>query len=398
MQFEVDGASIATVSSSPYTTSWNSTGVSDGTHTLYAVAKNSSGNYATSSISIITENTPVSISSISSDTPGSSSATITWTTNEAASSTILYGTTASYGSASSNTSLVTSHSITLSGLAAGTTYHFQVQATNAAGDYATSTDQTFTTATNPPAISSISASATTTSATVTWTTDESSNSEVVYGTTTSYGSASSSAADVTSHSISLTGLTNSTTYHYEVVCTNGNDQTSTSTDQTFTTGTTSPTVSLTAPASNADVSGSSVTLTATASESGATIAHVQFEVGTTSIATISSSPYTTTWNSTGVSDGSYTLYAVAKDTSGNYATSSESITVDNGPPTVSFSAPTSGATVGGSAVTLTATASDDVGVASVQFQVDGSNIGSALTSSPYTTTWNSTGIRTARIP
>ena len=40
-------------------------------------------------------------------------------------------------------------------------------------------------------------------------------------TTTSYGLASSSASLVTSHSISLTALATATTYHYEVVSTNG---------------------------------------------------------------------------------------------------------------------------------------------------------------------------------
>ena len=73
-----------------------------------------------------------------------------WTTNETASSTVLYGTNTAYGSASSSVSFATNHSITLSGLTASTTYHFQLQATNAAGNYATSSDQTFTTASNGP--------------------------------------------------------------------------------------------------------------------------------------------------------------------------------------------------------------------------------------------------------
>ena len=51
------------------------------------------------------------------------------------------------------------------------------------------------------------------------------------------------------------------------------------------------------------------------------VASVQFKVGTTNIgAAITLPPYTTAWDSTGVTDGTYTLYAVAKDTSGNYAT------------------------------------------------------------------------------
>lgn len=146
VQFKVDGANIGSaITSSPYTTSWNSTVVTDGSHTLYAVAKDTSGNYATSSISVTVRNTPPVISAISPGSATSTSATITWTTDEAASSQVNYGTTSGYGTASSSATLATSHSIILSGLIAGTTYHFQVQSVDAEGNVATSSDQTFIT-------------------------------------------------------------------------------------------------------------------------------------------------------------------------------------------------------------------------------------------------------------
>jgi hypothetical protein len=66
--------------------------------------------------------------------------------------------------------------------------------------------------------------------------------------------------------------------------------------------------------------------------------------------------------------------------------------VDTTVPTVSVTAPTAGATVSGSSVTLSANASDDVGVAGVQFKVDGSNTGAEDTTSAYSITWNSTGV------
>jgi hypothetical protein len=60
---------------------------------------------------------------------------------------VAYGTTSSYGSLSAlNATLVTSHSVTLTGLAASTTYHYQVQSQAAQGGLATSADLTFTTA------------------------------------------------------------------------------------------------------------------------------------------------------------------------------------------------------------------------------------------------------------
>jgi hypothetical protein len=64
-------------------------------------------------------------------------------------------------------------------------------------------------------------------------------------------------------------------------------------------------------------------------------------------------------------------------------------TGDTTPPTVSITSPSNGASVTGT-VTLSATASDNVAVASVQFTVDGVNLGAAVTSAPYSTSWNTT--------
>jgi Bacterial Ig domain/PASTA domain len=58
-------------------------------------------------------------------------------------------------------------------------------------------------------------------------------------------------------------------------------------------------------------------------------------------------------------------------------------------PIVSLSAPASGATVSGT-ISITATASDNVAVAGVQFRLDGGDLGSEDTLSPYTISWNTT--------
>src|SRR5207249_9859155 len=60
------------------------------------------------------------------------------------------------------------------------------------------------------------------------------------------------------------------------------------------------------------------------------------------------------------------------------------------PPTVSLTAPADGVTVSGSTVTVSANASDSVGVARVQFRLDGANLGAALTTPPYSISWNTT--------
>ena len=63
---------------------------------------------------------------------------------------------------------------------------------------------------------------------------------------------------------------------------------------------------------------------------------------------------------------------------------------DTTPPTVNVTAPANGATVSGT-VTVTASASDAVGVTRVEFLVDGSPVGSDTTA-PYEFAWNSTGV------
>jgi hypothetical protein len=147
VQFNVDGTSIGSLSSAPYTTTWNSGSVADGSHTLTVTAQDAAGNTTTSAgVAITVRNTPPIITAIASSSIASTTQTITWTTDELATSTVYYGTTTSYGSASSSAILTTSHSITLTGLTASTTYNFVVTSADASGNIASSTNQSFTTA------------------------------------------------------------------------------------------------------------------------------------------------------------------------------------------------------------------------------------------------------------
>jgi glucose/arabinose dehydrogenase len=161
------------------------------------------------------------------------------------------------------------------------------------------------------------------------------------------------------------------------------------------TDTTPPDVTVTAPAGGATVSGSSVSVSAGATDDVG-VASVQFKVDGNDFGGLdTSSPYGATWDTTGLSNGTHKLTAVAKDAAGNSRTSAEvSVTVQNAVPdttlpSVSMTAPANGATVSGATVAVSATASDNVGVASVQFKLDGNDLGAPDTTSAYGVTWNS---------
>jgi peroxiredoxin len=72
--------------------------------------------------------------------------TISWATDQPATTQVAYGTTNAYGSTTTlDQKLATSHSATLAGLTPGTTYHFKVTSQDGSGNEAASQDQIFTT-------------------------------------------------------------------------------------------------------------------------------------------------------------------------------------------------------------------------------------------------------------
>jgi hypothetical protein len=153
-----------------------------------------------------------------------------------------------------------------------------------------------------------------------------------------------------------------------------------------------PTVSITAPANGATVSGVQ-NVTATASDDVG-VTQVEFFVDGVSIGVDTTAPYGVSWDTTTATNGAHTITATARDTANQVTSTSINVTVDNGvvdnPPTVSITAPTNGATVSG-AQSVAATASDDVGVTQVEFFVDGVSIG-VDTTAPYAVTWDTTTV------
>ncbi|MBA3708693.1 MAG: fibronectin type III domain-containing protein, partial [Planctomycetes bacterium] len=294
------------------------------------------------------DTTPPVISAVASGSITTTGATITWTTNEASDSQVQYGTTTGYGSSSTlNTSLVTTHSIVLSGLSAGTLYHYRVLSRDAAGNLATSGDNTFTTSapadTTPPVISAIAAgSITATSAVITWTTNEAADSQVQYGTTTAYGSQTTlNATKVTSHSVALSGLTASTLYHVRVLSRDAAGNLATSGDVTFTTtstpDTTPPVISGVTPGS---ITATSVVITWTTNEPSSS--QVQFGLTTSYGSTTVLDASMITSHSvaiTGLAPSTvYHVRVLSRDAAGNLTTSGDVIVTTAAPATSSISA------------------------------------------------------------
>jgi len=112
-----------------------------------------------------------------------------------------------------------------------------------------------------------------------------------------------------------------------------------------------------------------------------------------SVLVCGSSPCNYTWNTSAVSDGSYSFNATANDTLGNNNISlpTRTVTVDNTVPNISFELPTPGDGVNVSGYqTINVSASDiTVGLDSIVIFVDGSSV-LVCGSSPCNYTWNTT--------
>lgn len=127
------------------------TSLTEGIYNFFVKAVDNAGNQGTETLAgtLTVDQTAPTISSVSSGTPTSTGATITWTTNENTSSKIDYGLTNSYGNSTSETDTsprVSSHSVALSGLVSCSTYHYRVQSIDAATNEKIDNDNTFTTA------------------------------------------------------------------------------------------------------------------------------------------------------------------------------------------------------------------------------------------------------------
>jgi hypothetical protein len=147
-------------------------------------------------------------------------AIITWSTNRTADSKVQYGlSSGSYLTEEpSNSNQVASHTITLSNLTPGKTYHYKVKWTDEDGNTGISSEYTFVTQAAPSVSSVKTTNISISSALVTFTVTNASKVTVEYGKTTSYGGAQTLSTSISSstYTVSLTDLSEGTIYHLRI--------------------------------------------------------------------------------------------------------------------------------------------------------------------------------------
>ena len=254
------------------------TGLTQGTRYYFYVTSGvatdtNGGDYYT--FTTTADTTAPTISSVTASPVADTTAVITWTTNEGATSQMMYGTTS--GGLDNYSTLATglnlSHTVSLTGLTVNTTYYFTVSSVDGSDNATTSSQSSFTTLETlseesevvvretaaeaeglagapgggggfpyvevdniPPTISSIRATdINSDSAVIQWTTNESGDSAIQFGKTTEYtGVLVDFDRFVTNHSLEINNLIPSTIYNYRVTSIDESGNRAYSANQTFT--------------------------------------------------------------------------------------------------------------------------------------------------------------------
>ena len=400
VQFLLDGASLGTVTSAPYELLWSTTTVANGAHTLSAVARDAAGHEAVTTINLAVMNdvAPPTVSFASPANGAVVSGNLTVSANAADDVGVSMVRFLADGVSIAGADDAPPYESTWATTAAANGAHtLTAVARDSAGRETTATISVIvandaaapTVAVTGPAADSTVSGAVTVTATAADDIGVTSVQFLVDG-------APLGAADTAApyQAAWATGAVPNGAHTIAAVARDavGHETTATAISVTVLNDIAAPTVSVTGPAANATVAGA-VTVTANAADDIA-ITSVQFLLdGAPLGAADTAAPYEATWSTTSTANGAHTLTAVASDAVGN-ATTAASVSVlvsnDLAAPTVSVSAPAAGATVGGT-VTVTANATDDVAVTSVQFMVDGVALGAPDSAAPYEAAWATTG-------
>ena len=300
------------------------------------------------------------------------------------------------------------------GRSASTTYRYQVRAVDQAANLsAFSTIATATTPaapdTTPPSTPSglTATAASATQVNLSWTASTDNVGVTGYRVERCQGAGCTNFTQVatpTGTTFNDTGRSASTTYRYQVRAV---DQAANlSAFSTIATATTPAAPDTTPPSTPSGLtataaSATQVNLSWTASTDNVGVTGYRVErcegAGCTNFTQVAT-PTGTTFNDTGRSASTTYRYQVrAVDQAANLsafstiATATTPAVSDTAPPSAAVTAPVPGSVVSGN-VTLSASATDNVGVAAVQFLLDGANLGVEDTTAPYSMAWDTTSV------
>ena len=320
-------------------------------------------------------NTPpptLSITSVQAVSTTTNSSQIIWTTNVAADSAVDYGTTPSYGTSTPvDPTMVTSHQVALSGLAAGTTYYYQVRSTDSKSNHGNSGGHKFGTA-GFSVSGTITPSQGANGATVTL-------SGTSGATTTTNGSGSYTFPGLASGSYVVTPT--NTGYTFTPASRNVTVGTTNVTGVDFTaSGTTAAPTITTQPASQTVTAGQTATFSVVAT--GTAPLNYQWQKNGTNISGATSASYTTA--ATTSADSGSTFDVVVNNSAGSVTSTAATLTVTAAAvaPTITTQ-PANQTVTAGQTATFRVTATGTAPL-SYQWQKNGANITGA-TSAGYTT-------------
>lgn len=361
----------------------------DGQKIVYVQFADPVGNWSGSfSGTIVLDTTAPVISAVAASGTNATSTTITWTTNEPASSQVEYGTGLAYGQLTAiDNTLVTTHSVTLSGMSSNTVYDYRVRSKDAATNEAIGGNNVVTTLAildlTPPSVpANLAGNAVSDSQiNLSWTASTDNVGVAGYQVFRN----GSQVATTTSAVYADLNLSPNTTYSYAVAAfdvSGNNSGQSGAVGAATLADTTLPTATITNPANNAVLSGT-VAATATAGDDIGVV-KLEFYVDNVLAVTDLVSPYSFSWDTTGVPDGSHTLVAKAYDAAGNVGISGNVIVTVSNTDTTTPSTPAglTATAISTSAINLSWTAStDNVGVTGYKIFRGGSQIGTSAVNS-----------------
>ncbi len=347
VQFQIDGKVIATDTSSPYTYNWNSTTVTDGTHTLTAIATDSANLSSTATETINVANhtcssAPDAPPSFSGTSSSPTNINLNWGASVAATGCSITGYIVDQNGA--QISSTTGTSVNVNNLSPNTKYNFSVVATDNDGHTSAASSTTVTTqadTTPPSAPTNVTAKAINSAEVdLNWTASTD-NIAVAYYRIIRNGSLLTT-VKYPATSYSDTTVSGNTAYEYQVAAVDTSNNVSAYTDAQPYPVTTPKYISQAPPSAPSNLSSPlstsstiSLTWSASTASTGNTIVGYRVYRNNTPVTTVATTSYTDTGLS---SSTTYNYFVKAIDSSGNLSTGSNNLTVTTQPgaPTMSY--------------------------------------------------------------